>query len=118
MLVRCVSVEDDVNQLARRDLCLHGVEKADELVMATKAAVHALTLEPIQAYDQRHRRRPFLVIGLGSGPALFHRARQAQVERQDLPHFADRQEDGMARWGDIKVDALVQVINTSDPWRA
>ena len=52
-----VVVEDDVDDLAGRDLCLDGVEEADELLMpvALHAAAEHGAVEDIQGGEERGR---------------------------------------------------------------
>ena len=55
LFVGGVVVEDDVDDLAGRDLCLDGVEEADELLMALHAAADDGAVEDVEGGEQRGR---------------------------------------------------------------
>ena len=85
-----VVVEDHVDNLSGRDLGLDGVEKADELLMPMTLHVGAdhLAVENVQRGEQRRRAVSLVIVGHGSGAALFQRqARLGAVERLNLAHM-------------------------------
>src|SRR6478672_7533680 len=69
MLVDGIVVHDRVYDLAGRDCCLDGVEKADEFLMTV--ALHAATehraVEHVQGRKQRGRAMPLVVMRHGRG---------------------------------------------------
>ena len=64
MFVRGVVVEDDMDQLASRDLALDGIEKADEfdVAVALHAAANYGAVEHAQGGEQRGGAVPALSI--------------------------------------------------------
>ena len=73
MLVGGVVVEDDVDQLAGRDLGLDGVEEADELLMAVALHVAAddRAVEHVEGGEQGGGAVPLVVVGHGAGRPFF-----------------------------------------------
>src|SRR5829696_3558695 len=87
LFVGGVVVEDDVDDLAGRDLCLDGVEEADELLVPV--ALHAVAndgaVEDVEGGEQRRRAVALVVMRHRAGAALLHvQAGLGAVERLDL----------------------------------
>ncbi|MCE3249174.1 MAG: hypothetical protein K0R61_856 [Microvirga sp.] len=76
LLVDGVVVEDDVDDLAGRDLCLNGVEEADDLLMpvALHAAPEHGAIEDVEGGEQGGGAVALVVNGSWSrrGPDLIH----------------------------------------------
>ena len=75
MLVRCVVVEDHMNRLARRNLRLDGVEKADELLMPMPlhVATDDRAIQNVQRGKKRRRSVPLVIMRHGPGAAFLQR---------------------------------------------
>src|SRR3954468_6067304 len=87
LFVDGVVVEDDVDDLAGRDLCLDGVEEADELLVpvALHAAADDSAVEDVEGGEQRRRAVALVVMRHGASAALLHgQAGLGAVERLDL----------------------------------
>jgi hypothetical protein len=114
MLVSSVIVEDGVDGLARGDLALNGVEKANELLVSMTlhvAADHG-SIEDVHGRKQGGRAVPLVVMGHRSGAALFHRQPWlGAVERLDLALFVDAEDDCVRRWIDIEADHVAQLAD-------
>src|SRR5215208_2554307 len=87
LLVGGVVVEDDVDDLAGRDLCLDGVEEANELLVpvALHAAADDGAVEDVECGEQRGPSVALVVMRHGAGAALLQgQAGLGAVERLDL----------------------------------
>ena len=112
MLMDGVVVEDNVDQLAGRNLRLNGVEEADKLLMAVTLHVAAddRAVEDVERSEQGRGAVALIVVGHGSGATLLHRqAGLSAVERLDLALLVDRKHDGVRRRIDIKPDDITQL---------
>ena len=111
MLMGSVVVEDDVDSLVRRNLCIDHVQEADELLvpMALHVAPDDRPVEHIQGGEQRGRSVAFVVMGHGSEAPLLHgQSRLAAVERLDLAFLVDGQDDGVGGWIDVEANNIAQ----------
>jgi hypothetical protein len=100
VLVRPVVIEDYVDDLANRNLGLDGVEKTDELLVAT--ALHAapddFAFEHVKCGEQGGRPVALVIVGHRTGPPLPQRqARLAAIERLNLRFLIDREHDRVRR---------------------
>ena len=114
MLVSSVVVEDGVDGLARGDLALNCVEKANELLvsMALHVAADHGSIEDVHGRKQGGRAVPLVVVGHRSGAALFHRQPGlGAVERLDLALFVDAEDDCVRRRIDIEADHVAQLAD-------
>ena len=112
MLMDGVVVEDNVDQLAGRNLRFNGVEEADELLMTVTLHVAAddRTVEDVERSDQGRGAVALVVVGHGSGATLLHRqAGLSAVERLDLALLVNRKHDGVRRRIDIEPDDITQL---------
>src|SRR3954463_5577963 len=112
LLVGGVVVEDDVDDLADRDLCLDGIEEADELLMpvALHAASEQGAVEDIKGGEQGGGAVALVIMGHGAGAALLQRqAGLGPVEGLDLALLVDRQHHGMSRRVDVEPDNVTQL---------
>src|SRR4029079_6106924 len=90
------------------------VEEADELLvpMALHVAADDGAVENVKGGKQRGRAVALVVVGHGSGAALFHRqAWLSAVERLDLALLVDRDHDRMGWWIDIEADDIAQFVD-------
>src|SRR5665647_3025368 len=73
MLVGCVVVDDGVDRLLDRYLCLDGIEEADELLVpvALHVAADDGTVEDVESSEQRGRTVAFVVVGAHGASQLF-----------------------------------------------
>src|SRR5262249_52595834 len=113
MVVGGVVVDDDVDDLARRHLCLDGVEEADELLMAVAlhTAADDLALEHVESGEERRRAVADVVVRHGFEASLLHRqARLGAVERLYLALLIDRQHDGVSWRIDVEADDLAELV--------
>ena len=96
--------------LARGDLALNCVEKANELPvsMALHVAADHGSVEDVHGRKQGGRAVPLVVMDHRSGAALFQ---LAAVERLDLALFVDAEDDGVRRWIDIEADRVAQLAD-------
>ena len=111
VLVGGVVVEDDVDDLADRNLPLDGVEEADELLMTM--TLHVLSddraVEHVHGGEQRRRAVSHAIVGHGSGAAFLDRQPQLRpVERLDLTFLVEAEHDGMRRRIDLDPDDIAQ----------
>src|SRR5215469_9969545 len=111
MLVGGIVVEDNVDQLAGRDLALDGIEEADEFAMPV--ALHAATndgaVEHTERGEQRRGAMPLVVMGHGpAASGLDRQSRLSAVERLDLALFVDRQHHGTGWRIDIEPNNVAQ----------
>jgi hypothetical protein len=107
VLVDGIVVEDGMDDLARRDLRLDGVEEPDELLMpvALHAATDDLALEHVEGGEQGGRAVALVVVGHGPSAALLQwKARLGAVQSLDLGLLVDRQDDGVGRRVDVEAD--------------
>src|SRR3954464_2333684 len=107
-----VVVEDEVDDLADRDLCLDGIEEADELLMAV--ALHAApedgAVEDVKGGEQGGGAVALVIMGHGAGAALLQRqAGLSAVKRLDLALLVDRQHHRMSRRVDVEPDNVTQL---------
>ena len=94
MFVGGVVVEDDMDQLASRDLALNGIEKADEfdVPVALHAATDHCAVEHAEGGEQRGGAVPLVIVCHGlAAPGLDRKSRLGAVERLDLALFVNRQ---------------------------
>ena len=99
MLVRCVVVEDEMDDFSGRNLGVDGVQKADELLMTVPLHVAADdgSVEHVEGGEQGRGAMALVGVGHCSSPALLHgQARLGPVERLDLAFLVKRQDDGVA----------------------
>ncbi len=122
LLMGGVAVEDDVDNLAGRDLCLDGVEEADELLMpvALHAAPQHGAIEDVEGGEQGGGAVALVVMGHGAGAALLQRqAGLGAVKRLDLALLVDREHHGMGRRVDVEPDNVAQLRHElGGRWRA
>lgn len=114
MLVGSIVVEDDMHGLARRNLCVDGIEEADELLMAMALHVPADdgAVEHIKGGEQGGCAVALVIVRHGAEPPLFHRqAGLGAVERLDLALLVNRQHDGVGRRIDIEADDVAQLVD-------
>ena len=100
MLVRCIVVGDGVDQFARRDTGLDGVEEPNELLMPV--TLHAAPDHPAVQYieggEQGRGAVALVVMRHRAAATLLHgQAWLSAVQRLDLALFIDRQHDGVGR---------------------
>jgi hypothetical protein len=126
MLVGSVVVEDGMDDLPNRHGALHRIEKGDKLLMPV--LVHASpehgAVQDIERGEQcrnaclistseiRSGCAVALVI-MGHGGAFARLQRQARlsaVERLDLALLVDGQHDGVAGWGHIQADHILDLL--------
>ena len=111
VLVGRVIVENDVNQLPGRHICLDGIEKADELLMsvALHAAADDLAFEHVEGGEQRGRAVALIIVGHGLAAALLDwQSRLGAVKGLNLRLLVDRQHDGVGRWVDVQADDVTR----------
>ena len=99
MFVGGIVVEDDMDQLARRDLALDGIEKADELAVAVAlhAAANYRAVEHAEGGEQRGSAVPLVIVRHGlAAPGLERKSRLGAVECLDLALFVNRQHTAWA----------------------
>src|SRR3546814_2768743 len=109
MLVGGIVIEDYVNDLARRDFGLDGVQEADELLMAVALHVAADdgSIEDVQGGEEGGRAMPLIVVGHRAGaPLLQRQAGLGPVERLNLRLLVEREHDGVRRRIDRKSTRL------------
>src|SRR6476619_1918502 len=96
VLVDGIVVHDRVYDLAGRDCCLDGVEKADEFLMtvALHAAAEHRAVEHVQGRKQRGRTMPLVASCVMFGGATWQdgRAGPRAAERLDLALLVDGQD--------------------------
>src|SRR5215472_5576148 len=112
VFVAAVIVEDDVDDLAGRDLSLDRVQKADELLMPVPlhAAADDLAFEHVEGGKQRGRAVALVVMRHRPATARFQRqARLRAVERLDLRFLVNAEHDRMGRRMDIEADNVPQL---------
>ena len=114
VLVGGVVVEDDMDDLARRNLALDAVEKADELLMAV--AGHVLSdhraIEHVQRGEERGGPVALVIMGHRRAPSLFQRpAGLGAVKRLNLRLFVDREHHRMRRRGHIEADDVRELLD-------
>src|SRR6476660_8514805 len=113
VLVDGIVVHDRVYDLAGRDCCLDGVEKADEFLMTV--ALHAATehraVEHVQGRKQRGRAMPLVVMRHGRGAARAdERAGSGTAERLDLALLVDGQDDSVRGWAHVEPDNVLHLL--------
>ena len=113
MLVGGVIVDDGVDELAGGDRPLHGVEEADEVLMAMlgHAAPDHGSIEDIERREQR--RRAIALVIVGHRPALAGLDRQARlgaVEGLDLALFVDGDDDGVHGRVHVEADDVFDLL--------
>ena len=114
MFVSRIVVDDGMDRLSRRDLRLHGVEEADELLVpvALHIAADDGAVEDVEGGEQRRRAMAFVVVGHGSGAALLHRqAGQGAIKGMDLALLINREDDGVSGTVDIEADDVAQFVD-------
>ena len=87
MFVGGVVVEDDMDQLASRDLALDGIEKADEfeVAVALHAAADHGAVEHAERGEQGGGAVPLVIVRHGlAAPRLDRQSRLGAIERLDL----------------------------------
>jgi len=107
-----VVVEDDVHGLGGRDGFLHGIEEADELLMAVAlhASPHNLAVQHVEGSEQRGRAVALVIMRHRAGAAALHRqARLGAVERLDLALLVDRQDHRVSGRVDIQADDVADL---------
>ena len=107
MFVGGVVVEDDMDQLASRDLALDGIEKADEfdVAVALHAAANYGAVEHAEGGEQRGGAVPLVIVRHGlAAPGLDRKSRLGAVECLDLALFVNRQHHCMSRRIEIEPD--------------
>jgi hypothetical protein len=112
MFVGGIVVENDVDDLADRNLRLDGVQKSNEflMTMALHVAADDRAVEDVKRSEQRRGTVPLVIVGHGSEPALLQRqARLGAIEGLNLALLVDRQDDGMGRRVDIEPDDVAQL---------
>jgi len=90
MFVGGVVVEDDMDQLASRDLALDGIEKADEFAVAVAlhAAANYGAVEHAEGGEQRGGAVPLVIVRHGlAAPGFDRKSRLGAVECLDLALF-------------------------------
>ena len=75
MFVSCIVVENDVDDLADRNLRLNGVQKSNEFLMTMTLHVAAddRAVEDVESGEQRRGAVPLVIVCHGSEPALLQR---------------------------------------------
>jgi len=114
MLVRCVVVENDMDDFSGRNLGLDCVQEADELLMTVPLHVAADdgSVEHVEGGKQGRGAVALVVVSHRSSPALLHRqARLGAVERLDLAFLVKRQDDGVGGRIDIKPHDFAQFLD-------
>jgi hypothetical protein len=107
MFVGGVVVEDDMDQLASRDLALDGIEKADEfdVAVALHAAANYGAVEHAEGGEQRGGAVPLVIVRHGlAAPGVDRKSRLGAVECLDLALFVNRQHHCMSRRIEIEPD--------------
>ena len=112
VLVGGVVVEDDMDDLAGRDVGFDRIEKANELLMAM--ALHAAADDPafqdVERGKQGRGAMALVIVRHCRATALLHRQTGlGAVECLDLRFFVDRQHHRMRRRIDIKTDNVTQL---------
>lgn len=111
MLVGGIVVENDVDDLTDRYLCLDGVQKTEFLMtMALHVATNHRAVEDVECGEQRRGAVPLVIVSHGSEPALLQRqTRLGAIEGLNLALLVDRQHDGVGRRIDIQPDNVAQL---------
>lgn len=114
VLVGRVVVENDVDDLASRDIALKDIEEANELLMPV--ALHVppehLAGQDIERGEQRGRSVSLVVVGHGGAtPLLQRQPRLCAVEGLDLGLFVEAEDDGMSGRADVEPDNIVQFLD-------
>jgi hypothetical protein len=112
MLVGGVVVQDHMDQLARRNLALNGVEKADELLvqMTLHAASDHAPRRHVQRGKQRGRAVPDVVMRHRAAAAPLERQpRLSAIERLNLALFVHREHHCVRRRIDVEADDVAQL---------
>ena len=122
MLVGGVVVQDYMDQLARRNLALDGVEEANELLvpMTLHAASDHAARRHVQGGKQRRRAVPDVVMRhRAAATALERQPRLSAIERLDLALFVHREDHSVRRRIDVEADDIAQLGRRSwDRWTA
>ena len=112
MLVGGVVVQDHMDQLARRDLALNGVEETDELLVAMTlhAASDDTALRHVQGGKQRGGAVSLVVMRhRAAASALQRQPGLGAIERLDLALLVHREHHGV-RWRiDVEADDIAQL---------
>src|SRR3954471_10352362 len=113
VLVDGIVVHDRVYDLAGRDCCLDGVEKADEFLMtvALHAAAQHRAVEHVQGRKQRGRAMPLVVMRHGRGMARADgRAGSGAAECLDLALLINGQDHRVRGWADVEPDDVLHLL--------
>src|ERR1700722_2084036 len=116
MLMSGVVVDNGMNDFAGGHLGFHGIEEADELLMAgaLHAAANDLALEHVEGGKEGSGAVADVVMGHRSATALLDRQTGlGAVQRLDLAFLVERQHHSMGRWIDIEADDLAQLVGAS-----
>ena len=114
MFVGSVVVQNDVDDLAGRDLPLHGIEELDEFLMAMPfhAAAQHRAVQNVEGGEQRRGSVALIIMGHGRAFARLQRqARLRAVERLDLAFLVDRQHDRMAGRRHVKANHVLDFFD-------
>ena len=114
MLVGSVVIQDDVDDLAGRDLPLHGIEELDEFLMAMAfhAAAEHRAVQDIEGGEQRRGSVALIIMGHGRAFAgLQRQARLRAVERLDLAFLVDGQHDRMTGRAHVKANNILDFFD-------
>ncbi len=113
VLVGRVIVEDDMDDLAGRDVPLKGVEETNELLMAM--ALHVLpehfASQDVKRREERGRAVALVIVGhRGAAPLLHREPRLRTIKRLNLGLLIEAEHNGMGRRADIEPDDVVQFL--------
>ena len=111
MLVRSVVVEDDVDDLAGRDLPFDSIEKADEFLVTVflHAPADDGPIQDIEGGEQGGRAVSDIVVGHRSALAgLEWQPWLGAIKSLDLGLFVDRQDEGVSRRRHVEADDVFE----------
>ena len=109
-----VVVQNDMDDLAGRDVPLDPIEEADKLLMAVTGHVLAdhRAFQDVQRGEQRGGSVALVIVGQRRAPALLQRqARLGAVQGLDLALLVDAKHDGMGRRRNVKAHDIGQFLD-------
>jgi len=114
VLVGGIVVEDDVNDLAGRDLPLDGIQEADELLMSVllSALTDDRAVKRVEGGEQGGGAVAFVIMGERAASTFLHRqAGLGTIERLNLRLLVNRQHHRMGRRVDIEPDHIGGLVD-------
>jgi len=113
VLVGSVIVEDDVNELAGRDVALEGVEEADELLvpMALHVAGEHRAGQDIERRKQGGGSMALVVVGHSStAPFLYRQPRLSPLQGLNLALLVHAQDNGLVRRVEVQSHDIGELL--------